>query len=332
MKKVFPLIGFLTLSVMTLLLFGFASYEAWTLQPVGGVVVTLVLVGLLFETVREGRKISTLKSAGIFTRKNLLNFASVFFGALITYALSLNVGLGAVVAAGLVGVIAALALPEYGAPIYCGAFVGMASQKLLANHGELAIAGAVAGLTYVLAEGVFDGFGGKLGTIAFTGCVITGACLGGGFSNPPVPEWNVGWVIVAYSMIAGVVTFCISIYLKHGAVTASGIVGLVGGLVLPAVHPDIGGTLAVMVICASFAGMSSAKRFPHIVPMAIASLAAGLVFIYGAPFLGGAGGKLGTTAFGSVIAVRGYLDFVEILRQPKSGRLSSSPGAPGLSR
>ena len=314
MNKTVPVIGFLILSVMVLLLFGFASYEAWISQPVGGVVVTLILLGLLFEIVREGQELSKVKLDGVFTQKNLLNFASVFFGALISYTLSVNVGLGAVVGAGLVGVVAALVFPDYGPPIYCGAFVGMASTNLLSNHGDLAIASVVAGVVYVLTVSIFSGFGGKLGTIAFTGCVVAGLCLPGEFSNPPVPAWDVGWLIVVYSIVAAVVTFCISIHLEHGAVMASGVVGLVGGLVLPAVHPDIGTTLAPMVICASFAGMSSAKRFPHAVLMAIAGLVAGLVFIYCMPFLGGAGGKLGTIAFGSVMAVPGYVHLAERLR------------------
>ncbi len=313
MNKAVPVIGFLILSVLVLSLFGFATYEAWALsQPVGGIVVAIILLGLLFKIVREGQELPKVKLDGVFTRKNLLNFASVFFGALISYTLSVNVGLGAVVAAGLVAIIAALVLPDYGAPIYSGAFVGMASQKLLATHGELAIAGVVAGIVYVLTVGVFGGFGGKLGTIAFTGCVVTGLLLGCEFAHPSVPRWDVGWLIVVYSIIGAVVTFYINHNLGHGAVMASGIVGLVGGLVLPAVHPEVGGTLAAMVICASFAGMSSNKHFPGIVPMAIAGLFAGLVFFYGAPFIGGAGGKLGTTAFGSVMAVRGYMDLIEM--------------------
>jgi len=147
----------------------------------------------------------------------------------------------------------------------------MASPVLL-NHGQLHIAGAVAGTIYVLTTGVFDGFGGKLGTIAFTGCVVTGLCLGCEFAHPPIPGWDVGCLIIVYSIIAAVVTFCISIYLKHGPVMASGIVSLAGGLMLPVIHPDIGGMLTTIVICASFAGMSSAKRFPHIVPIVIAGL------------------------------------------------------------
>lgn len=316
MNKVVPVIGFVILSIMALLLGGFASYEAWTLQPVGGVVMTLILLGLLFEIVRESKEIRKVKSDSVFTQKNLFIFISVFVGTLVNYALRVSIGLNTVVATGLVMVVAAIVLPSYGVPISCGAFAGMASPALL-NYGQMAIAAAVAGVVYVLALSAFNGFGGKLGTIAFTGCIITGLCLGSEFAHSPVPGWDVGRLIVVYSIIAAVVAFCISIYLKRGAVMASGIVGLVGGLVLPAIYPDIGGTLAIPFICASFAGMSSAKRFPHIVPLAIAGLVAGLVFIYSMPLLCGAGGKLGTTAFVSVMAVRGYLNLVEKLGAKK---------------
>jgi hypothetical protein len=92
---------------------------------------------------------------------------------------------------------------------------------------------------------------------------------------------------------------------------ASGIVGVVAGLILPVLFPEIGGTLAVMAICASFVGMSSAKHFPNALPLAVAGLFLGLIFIYSMPFLGGAGGKLGTMAFGSGLAVRGFMDLLQ---------------------
>ena len=340
MNKVTPIIGFVLLSIMVLLLFGFASYKAWTLQPAVGVVMTFILLGLLFEIMSESKEVRKVKSdlrsgatkryisylreskelrkvkLDVLTRKNLFLFISVFVGTFANYALRVNTGLDTVVATGLVMIIAAIILPDYGVPISCGAFVGMASPALL-NHGQMAIAVAVAGVVYVLTVGVFDGFGGKLGTIAFTGCVITGLCLGSEFAHLPVPGWDVGWLIVVYSIIAAVVSFWINIYLKRGAVMAPGIVGLAGGLILPAIHPDIGGMLASMVICAALSGMSSAKRFPHIMPLAIVGLVAGLVFVYSMPLLGGAGGKFGTIAFGSVTAVRGYLDLVEKLRATK---------------
>lgn len=313
MNKTVPVIGFLILSVLVLSLFGFATCEVWRLsQPVGGVIVAIIFLGLLFKIVREGQGLSNVKMDGVFTQKNRLNFAAVFIAAIASHILNVNVGLGSVVAAGVIAIIAAFAIPEYGVPIACGSYVGMASTNLLTNTGELAMAAIVAGVVYVLTSSVFGGFGGKLGTIACIGCVATGLCLTGEFSSPAVAGWDVGWLLVVYSIIGAVVTFYINHNLGHGAVMASGIVALVAGLVLPIVHPEIGGKLAVMVICASFAGMSSNKHFPSIVPMAIAGLFTGLVFFYGAPFIGGAGGKLGTTAFGSVLAVRGYMDFIEM--------------------
>jgi len=113
MNKVVPIIGFVILSVMTFWIFGGASYKAWTLQPWGGVVMTFILLGLLFKVVRESQELSKVRLDGVFTRKNFFIFISVFAGALISYTLSVDIGLGAVVAAGLVAIIAALTTAEH---------------------------------------------------------------------------------------------------------------------------------------------------------------------------------------------------------------------------
>jgi hypothetical protein len=310
MNKAVPIIGFLVLSIMVVMLFGMAAYEAWMLQPVAGVLVTVALVGLILQIVTEGRKLASVSPSGVFTHKALRNFLSVFVGVFVSYALNHEAGLGSVVAAGLVAVVAALVLPAQGVPLYCGSFVGMASTKLLGTYPDVAVAAILASVLYVLTVDVFGGFGGKLGTIAFTGCVVTGLCFEGEFSHPAVASWDVAWQIILISVVAAVVTYWLSVNMKHGAVMASGIVGVVAGLVLPAMNTDIGGTLAVMAICASFAGMSSSARFPTIWPMLAAGFVTGLVFVYGAPFLGGAGGKLGTTAFGSVMAVRAFMSLI----------------------
>ena len=150
-----------------------------------------------------------------------------------------------------------------------------------------------------------------MGTIGVSGCIVTGLCTAGVFSSPSVPGWDVGWIIVVVSIVSAVITYSINHSLKHGAVMASGVVGTVAGLVLPALFPEIGGSLAVMAICASFVGMSSAKHFRNALPMVVAGLFLALVFIYSSPYLGGAGGKLGTMAFGAGLSVRGFLDLLE---------------------
>ena len=242
-------------------------------------------------------------------------FFVVVCGAIITYTLKVDVGLGAVVAASLVALIASLIIPNYGIPIYCGAFVGMTSSRLLINHTELSFAAIVAAILFLLTDRVFNGCGGKLVTIAFTGTLITGFGLKREFLITPVPEWDLIGLIILFSVIAAVATFWLSVYLKHGGVIASGIVSISGGLILPAVYPnDVGSTLAVMVICASFAGMSSAQRFLSLFQMVLVGLICGIIFIYSMPLAGGAGGKLGTIAFGSVLAVLGYVDLTKTLK------------------
>jgi hypothetical protein len=302
------IVGFLILVGLTTILFSLATFEALRIEPAAGVIMTVTILLMFYMMARDGIHIWRTKMAHTVSREDLKNFISVFGGALITFTLSANLGLGAVTAAGLVAIIAALIVPKYGVPIYCGAFVGMASDQLLCHQGTLAAAGAVAGVVFVLCTGVLDGFGGKLGTIAFTGCISSGLIAGRSFIAIPIPAWDVAWLIILYSVIGAVATFYLSVNLGHGAVMGSGIVGLAGGLILPALHPGIGGNLAVMVICASFAGMSAVRRFPKIAPMFVAGVLCGLFFIYSKPYLGGAGGKLGTIAFGSVIAVRGAMD------------------------
>ncbi|HHY12868.1 MAG TPA: hypothetical protein GX529_09595, partial [Firmicutes bacterium] len=54
-------------------------------------------------------------------------FVSVIGGALASYWLNVTLGLGAVLGAGLVAVLAALILPGLSVPITCGSFCGMAS-------------------------------------------------------------------------------------------------------------------------------------------------------------------------------------------------------------
>ncbi len=313
--KLVPTIGFLILSAMVLLLFGFTVYEAWILHSVGGVIVLGVLFGLLLQLRHECKDVAHLSSTGLLTRTALFNFLAVLCGAIFTYALSVTLELGAVIAASLVGILAALVVPAYGVPLYCGAFVGMTSAQLLVTHGELAIAGAVAGAVYLLTTDVFSGFGGKLGTIAFTGSVITGLGLAREFLITPTPDWDVLWIIIVCSIIATVSTYTLNVKLRHGPVLASSVVGLTSGLILPALYPEIGSTLAVMAVCASFAGMSGEQHFPRLTQMVLVGAITGAIFIYSMPLLGGAGGKLGTIAFGSVLAVKGYVGAAERVRK-----------------
>jgi hypothetical protein len=293
---------------MALSVFGFAAYQAWISQPVVGIILTVLLVGFLFTLVNESKGLSAAKTENLFSQKNLLTFVAVVVGALVAYTLNYNLKLGAVLAASIVGLVGGFLVKDYATPLYVGSFIGMSAKALLAGHGQVAVAAVIAGIVYILTLAVFGGFGGKAGTIAVVGSVLGGLVVAGKFGHPAVPGWNVGWQLLVVSLVASVASFYLNNNLKQGPVIGSAAVGLVAGLIGKAV-PSFG-PLATMAICASFLGMSNTKRFPSILPLGLAGLVVGLVYMFSAPFLGGAGGKLGCTCLGSGMAMRGLMDLV----------------------
>lgn len=313
MNKSIPVIGFVILAVMAVGVYGAAAYDALTLpptQPVIGILLLLGLIGLLFTLLNESKGLAAAKADALFSQKNILSFVAVVVGALLSHWINVDLKLGLVVGSAVVGLLTAVLFPDYAVPAYTGSFVGMAGIKLLPGYPQLAMAAVVAGIVYILALAVFGGFGGKLGTIAASGCVITGLCLSTEFAPGKVPAWNVGMLLLATGVAAAVVTYYLNNNRKQGPVLASAVVGLVAGVLLPALHKDAGGAMAVVAICASFAGMSNTKRMPSWIPMAFVGLLAALVYMFANPFIGGTGGKLGTMAFGSTMAIRGLMDLV----------------------
>ncbi len=134
---------------MLLVLCGFSTQQAWQLHPSSGVIVTLLLAAVFLALVQERRTLAQAEVRSLFSRPALLDFAGVVVGALVTYILSVDLALGAVTASGLIG--------------------------LLASYSELLLAGVAVGLVYNLSATVLNGFGGKLGTIAFGASMATWA-------------------------------------------------------------------------------------------------------------------------------------------------------------
>ena len=306
--------GYLVLVFMAVLLFSLSFIVAINegALVVAGII-AVVIAALLYEKKREWiTNLAVEKIQNIsFTQGDVMNSFSLIVGALAAYTLSVNFELGAVVGSALVGIFVALIIPKYGVPTYCGAFVGMSSAALLPNQLYVLLAAVIAAALFSAAKVVFNGFGGKLGTIAWTGAVGAALLTGQELMTGSVPGGEVSALILFYGVIGAVLTRVISIRLKHGPVMGSAIVVLAAGLLLPVIHPEVGMQLAVMVTCATYAGMSSAERIPNEAYMALAGLIAGMIFIFSQPFIQGAGGKLGTTAFGSVIAVRGMMVLVK---------------------
>jgi len=96
-------------------------------------------------------------------------------GAAATYILAQETLLGVVAASGAVGLGAAFFLRgrSLDLPAYAGAFVGMSSPAVLPSLGLVVFAGFLAGCIYEAVHGIFEGVGGRLGTMAAAAVLLT---------------------------------------------------------------------------------------------------------------------------------------------------------------
>ena len=305
-SKILPIIGFVLLTAMVMFLLLAATNEAWINHTAAGIFAVFVTIGTIIAIFYEGRTLISQDISPVPISRKVFELLAVVIGGLITFYFSHDIGMGVVIASSLVGILAAMVAPEYSVAAYCGSFVGMSSNDLFFNYAEVVLAGAVAGLVFVLTRDLFAGFGGKLGTVAFIGAALTALSFRREFLIIPIADWNTNLWIIVIAFIAAPLTFYLNHSHGNGPVLASGAVGLAGGLILPVLFPDYGANFAVVAICASFTGMSSKQRCPTFRYIGIAGLFTGILFVYSNPLLGGAGGKLGTIAFASIIATNGF--------------------------
>lgn len=103
-------------------------------------------------------------------------------GAFSTFYLNHFLKLGPVLSASIVGSIASFIpavkkqshyLQQLPAAIYCGAFIGMSSAGVAPNFLFITTASFFTAILLIISKNLFAGVGGKLGTMAFAGVVIT---------------------------------------------------------------------------------------------------------------------------------------------------------------
>ena len=315
LERALRLASFITMVLALLILYGFTAYQARLVLPWSEIVVVLLIIGAIYSIVRETKALDAPDEGAMGLLACIKHFVCVLIGVALAYTLNVEIGIGAVLAASLVSMMAAILLPSYSVSIALGGFVGMTSSRLLIGYVEVSYAATIAGLLYIYTDRVFNGFGGKLGVIVFVGTFITGSGLSREFEITSFPEWEAAVAIILIPILSAVLTQWLSVHQKHGPVLASGVVGITAGLWLPYFFPGAQGqTLAVMAMCSSYAGMTGKARIPNLSLMALVGLFCGLIFVFSMPLAGGAGGKLGTIAFGSVLAVRGYVDIWEKYR------------------
>ncbi len=297
--------GFFVLALLTLILAVLSVLEAFSNHPLLFVFQLVILLGITAGIALDGIILVTAAPEEISWSEDLLDFLAVAAGAVLTFIMSVELGTGVVIASAAVGLAGSILFKRQAPAIFCGSFAGMSSPALLSLVPGMLIAALLAGLLYVAVKGSFAGIGGKLGTTAYAGCLIAAVMLSCRPLVLPVPGWDIGWIIMLYAAAGASVTYSLNHRMQVGPVTASAAVGLAAGILLPLIHGEVYGELfALMVFCASFAGMAGRKQAGHTAFMVIAGGICGLLFIYSMPYLGGAGGKLGTIAFASVLFIR----------------------------
>ena len=103
-------------------------------------------------------------------------------GAVLCYILNVTCGLGSILALGIVGTCASflpalnkdsLYLKQIPISLYCGAFVGMSSVETSPSILFVFAAGCLAALLLMISKNLYLGVGGKLGTMAFGGVILS---------------------------------------------------------------------------------------------------------------------------------------------------------------
>lgn len=106
--------------------------------------------------------------------KSYIVLFSTFTSVIITWVLNHKVGLGPIVANGIVGVLAVFLLPKkLSGMVFTSSFVGMSSLAIIPNIAGAGLGGIVVGLVILVTGEVFAGIGGKGGTTAALSTIIT---------------------------------------------------------------------------------------------------------------------------------------------------------------
>jgi len=111
-------------------------------------------------------------------RRKIEILICAFIGVTLTWYLNHEMGYGAIISNGLVGVLAAILLPK---PLdgitYTASFVGMSCNTIIPSLLGSAIGGIIVGILLLLTTEVYKGIGGKGGTTATLSTLITRAIM-----------------------------------------------------------------------------------------------------------------------------------------------------------
>lgn len=303
MKKILSLIGSSIVFIIMSIKLYFLTIEAYNNSTsifVAFLGINLLwIVGLIktyFEIIKDGERQINYKDA-------VISLGLILSGALVVYIFTSNFNLHSVIIVAIVGLFAGVFIKDYAQEVVIGTFLGM-STFLSTSYAGVIFASIITFIIFFLIKDVFKGLGGKMGTTAFVGGLITFFLLGDTFTQGIGYEsLNVIYVLII-AIIAGVLTYVLNNEIKLGAIVAYSIVSLIGGIFLlfPSTK-DLG--FINVVFGASFIGMSSKKDVKSYLVVIFASFIFGFFSIIGKSFIN-VGGRGGTLALISVLAANNF--------------------------
>ena len=332
-------------SIFSLIIFGLLSmflvlsslYNALiNMQLFYSLVLLIILMGLVVGHYWEYKLVIVNEKDRLKEEKiELFDLMVVLFtllGTLLTFYINNSLELGGVVASSMVGLLGPIFFPKIQRAIFCGSFAGMASTMIFTNVWWVALAGILSGLLLAFSREIYDGFGGKLGASGFFG-TVTASLLAGEFiltNENVVLKSDIN--IAFYFIIGAVITYYVNKINKTGTVLASSAIGLIGGLILPIVYGGLTGvSYAVALFCGTFVGMTIIDRLTTEFYLFISSFMGSIIYFYSQVNFVGLGGKLGTTAFASVVSWWGLMYLYDMAIDPpqqqgRRRRVKSRPG------
>jgi len=269
-----------------------------------------------------------------------LYFIFAFVGCLFTILTAL-LDINSITSSSLIAIIIAMFTiiindeNHYSWAAFCGTFAGMISLKLLSG-GDVVdytslqfirnslMLSIITGLFYCFGEFVsykypkaaFDGYGGKLGTIAFLSVVVFSLVLSLIFNNR-ILFYNRDLLfdgvdlIYLLSILSALAGALVSMEIKNTVsslndnyrVLTVAITGIIGGILVSKI-PHYGIAFAQAWYAGAFVGMSSFFVLMLKRDYFISGILSGLIFVLTKDFFPGFGGKLGFIAFVSVVLTR----------------------------
>jgi len=307
--KLVKLISFFCLLFFPIIFIVMTSIE-WLSRSIG-VFCLLIIIGLLLVYFAlKMIKSQTLKEPMKWSKTDLLDYLFALIASVMTYLFAMLNFVSPVLASASIGLLGSLLLKKHDKAIFAGSFLGMAEAAVFGVGGFL-VAALIMSLVFVLTKTLFQGVGGKLGTVAFSGAVLAYFI----FDLTPLSSINLSIkdsVFIIIAAIAGaVLTRVLSEYKEIGVVKTSSIIGLIFVIIFDYQNFSISPYIAIVGFGGSFVGMSDKVRMKNRFVVGFGGLIFGVIYYLSLSRFVGFGGKLGTIAFVSSIITIGLFSLLE---------------------